>query len=85
MKIAYKENPRSLRAIHVPRPPIEVIKPRKYGIFIVHSVGECLNCERVQGSNGAAPREWRGAATKCPAASKDKIYKLLSRKYEEIF
>ena len=84
MKIAYKENPRSLRAIHVHFPPIEIIKPRKYGIVIVHSVGECLNCERVKGSNGAAPREWRGATTKCPAASKEKIYKLLIRKYEEI-
>ena len=30
------------------------------------------------------PREWRGLATKSPAASNDKIYKLLNRKYEDI-
>ena len=41
--------------------------------------------QKGQGSDGAVPREWREAATKSPATSKDKIYKLLSHKYEEIF
>ena len=40
--------------------------------------------QKGQGSDGAVPRDWRGSATKSPAASNEKIYKLLSRKYEEI-